>query len=275
MRYRHSNGLDSLNANALIRCGFVLLIGQPAHGFEEQLWCSRLCVEAQTRNELANADILRSVEASVLLQRTVLTITLAEDRLRWQRQLQHVTINIVSQHHSDTLIEAASAAITLTGTLHVLGAACAGWRLCGLACGIRGVTVGAPAGWCSVLPFHESITVERTGHLGCSSYDHNVKEAVINGSDFFTAAEQAEHAALDGDTFACSTTTSEGSRYGIQNRALGVGWHVGGRIEYLNLRHNFLSYLVGRRTEITTSEITLRPGTTTSGLALMNSAMFF
>ena len=59
-------------------------------------------------------------ELGVLLQGHLAVLTCAEDRLAGQGQLIHITRQVVLQRHSNTLIEAASTAFTLTRTLDVL-----------------------------------------------------------------------------------------------------------------------------------------------------------
>jgi hypothetical protein len=47
------------------------------------------------------------------LEWAVLSVFLAEDRSRWQSQLHHITLDIVSQHNSKALLVTAGTALTI------------------------------------------------------------------------------------------------------------------------------------------------------------------
>ena len=132
------------------------------------------------------------------LKRTLVAVFLTEHRCRWQRQLHDITTGVVLQHHSQTLLITASAAITLTRTGLVLWARQACLRLFVSRTSIRLLAIVRPAIRCrcsSILIVCTS--VKNTADLGCSFNDNHIKVTVFDGGNLLTTGHQTEHAALN------------------------------------------------------------------------------
>ena len=211
---RHHNGTLCLGAVALRHHRCVLVLSQPTHRLEEQLGALCLGVEAHLRDDLLGVDrrALHRQEAGVGLQGALVAVFLTEDGRSGQRQLQHVAFGVVGQHHSQTLLEAASAAITLARPGNVLRAVVAGAVLRRLDRRIGGLTVIAPAVRSGDVVGIVRLGVEDAVDLGRGLHNDDVQVAVVNGGDFLTACKQTEHTTFDGDALGANTcaTAREG-----------------------------------------------------------------
>ena len=168
---------------------------------EEQLGGFCLGVKAHAgHNRLGvNRGVLVRQEPCVGLQGALVAFILTEDGRCWQRELQHITINGILQHHSQTLLVAACTAVAVARASNVLGATHATvgllvshthirrFAICGRT--VRGRNLVAVVRCC----------IEYAADLGGSQYDHDIKVALLNVGDLFAASHQTKHTTLCAD----------------------------------------------------------------------------